>query len=89
MEIPTPEDIIKRPIGTDSVKIGMTKDKVKELWGDPDQVNYVTDEKRWGGAREEWVYRGRYSSLPVDAGYLSKTKKLYFDGKNLTNIIEE
>ena len=27
---PTPEDIIKRPLGTDSVKIGMTKGRVKE-----------------------------------------------------------
>ena len=85
---PTPGYILQRPIGTDSVKIGMTKDRVKELWGDPDQVNYVEDKKMWGGLREEWVYVAR-SGLPVDAGYLSRTKKLYFDGDNLTNIVEE
>lgn len=86
---PTPEEIIKRPLGTDSVKIGMTKAEVKALWGEPDRINYVKDEKKWGGAREEWVYVARYSALPVDAGYLSKTKKLYFDSENLTNIVEE
>ncbi len=86
---PTPEYILKRPLGTDSVKIGMTKGKVKELWGDPDQINYVEDKEKWAGARIEWVYTGRYSAIPVDAGYLSKTKKLYFDGENLTNIMEE
>ena len=88
IEVPTPGYILKRPIGTSSVKIGMSKDKVRELWGDPDQVNYVTDKKKWGGEREEWVYSGRYASIPVDAGYLSKTKRLYFDGDSLTNITE-
>lgn len=86
---PTPEDIIKRPLGSDSVKIGMTKDRIKEMWGEPDQINYVEDKKRWGGTREEWVYTGRYSAIPIDKNYLSKTKRLYFDGESLTNITEE
>ncbi|MBL7158793.1 MAG: hypothetical protein ISS91_04730 [Candidatus Omnitrophica bacterium] len=86
--MPTPEYIIERPIGTDSVKIGMTKSRVRDLWGNPDQINEVTQKGRWGGEREEWVYFAR-SKLPIDAGYLSKTKKLYFDGENLTNITEE
>ena len=85
---PTPKDIITQPLGTDSVKIGMTKDKVQDLWGRPDQVNYVEGDQRWGGEREEWVYVARYANLPVDADYLSRTKKLYFDGENLTNIVE-
>ena len=87
--LPTPNEIIERPIGTSSVKIGMTKDKIKELWGDPDQINIVEDKEKWGGSRVEWIYTAAYSSIPVDAGYLSKTKKLYFDGDNLTNIAEE
>ena len=86
---PTPGYIINRPLGTDSVKLGMSKDKVRELWGEPDQINQVKENDRWGGEREEWVYVARYSNLPVNAGYLSKTKKLYFDGNNLTNISEE
>jgi len=87
--VPTPKDIIEKPIGTESIKIGMTKEKVIELWGEPDQINMVENETKWQGIREEWVYRARYSTIPVDAGYLSKTKKLYFDGNNLTNIVEE
>lgn len=88
LPIPSPDYLIERPIGTDSVKIGMTRDKVRDLWGDPDQINEVEDKERWGGSRVEWVYRAR-TELPVDAGYLSKTKKLYFDGENLTNIVEQ
>ena len=86
---PTPGYILKRPLGTDSVKLGMTKDRVRDLWGEPNRVNEVEDEAAWAGSREEWVYIGRYSDIPLDAGYLSKTKKLYFDGENLTNIVEE
>jgi hypothetical protein len=86
---PTPAYILKRPLGTDSVKLGMTKGKVKELWGEPSHINFTEDREKWGGKREEWVYLGRYSRIPVDAGYLSRTKKLYFDGENLTNIVEE
>lgn len=86
---PPPQKIIQTPIGTSSVKIGMTKDQVVDLWGEPDAKKVTEDSEKWSGAREEWLYRGRYSGLPVDAGYLSKTKKLYFDGDNLTNIINE
>ena len=87
--LPTPKDIIKQPLGTVSVKVGMTKGEVRDIWGEPDQINYVEDEKKWAGPRTEWVYAGRYSAVPIDAGYLSRTKKLYFDGENLTNIVEE
>ena len=72
-----------------SVKIGMTKSQIKEIWGGPDQVNYVEDTERWGGPREEWVYFPMSSrTLPVGYGYFSTTRKLYFDGENLTNIID-
>ena len=86
--LPTPDYVLKRPIGTDSVKIGMSKGKVQELWGIPDQINEVEDKEKWGGKRTEWIYNAR-TELPIDAGYLSKTKRLYFDGENLTNITEE
>jgi len=85
---PTPQKIIQTPIGTSSVKIGMTKDQVVDLWGEPDAKRMVEESDKWSGPREEWLYRGRYQGLPVDAGYLSKTKKLYFDGDNLTNITD-
>ncbi|UCD55579.1 MAG: hypothetical protein JSV93_01920 [Candidatus Omnitrophota bacterium] len=86
---PTPKDIIKHPLGSDSVKIGMTKGKVIQRWGEPDQINYVEDKEKWGGAREEWTYVGRYSAIPINKNYLYKTRKLYFDGESLTNIVEE
>ena len=86
---PMPEDILKRPLGTESVKIGMSKAEIRDLWGEPNQINTKTDEKAWGGAREEWVYIARYSKVPINAGYFSKTQKLYFDGDSLTNIVEE
>ena len=86
---PSIEEMIKHPIGTDSVKVGMTKDRVRDIWGEPDSINFVKDKKRWGGEREEWIYKAEFSALPINASYLSKTKKLYFDGNNLTNIVEE
>ncbi len=88
--LPKPGSLIKdrRLIGTDSVKLGMTRNEVKEIWGEPDSINYVKDEELWRGEREEWTYDARYRKIPINAGYLSKTKKLYFDGENLTNIIQ-
>lgn len=84
--IPRPDQVMKTPLGTESIKIGMTKQEVESKWGKPDSVQTVENKKRWAGAREMWVYRASYGSIPVDAGYLSETKKLYFDGVNLTEI---
>lgn len=88
VEIANPNEVIKHPFGTESIKIGMTKAQVESLWGTPDEMRTVEDQKRWNGSREMWVYRAQYGGIPVDAGYLSKTKKLYFDGDNLTEISE-
>ena len=84
----TPEDVISHPLGTEAVKVGMTKSEVESLWGKPDDISVVEDKEKWEGPREVWTYRAQASAIPVDAGYLSKTKKLYFDGDNLTNIGE-
>ena len=86
LTIPSPDDIIKKPLGTESVKIGMTKDRVESLWGKPDQVTTVESNEKWSSPREVWTYDARYGAIPVDAGYLSITQKLYFDGENLTEI---
>ena len=86
--IPKPEEVVKHPLGTESIKVGMTKDQVESLWGKPSQVKMVEDKQKWQGSREVWIYRAQYGSIPVDAGYLSTTKKLYFDGNNLTDIGE-
>ena len=87
--LPTPKELINKPIGEGSVKIGLTKSEVKEILGGPDQINFVRDKERWEGPREEWVYFPMSSrKLPIASGYFSKTKRLYFDGENLTNIVD-
>lgn len=86
--VPTPTEVLEHPLGTESIKIGMTKQQVEDLWGKPSQIKFVEDKERWKSAKEVWIYRAQYGAIPVDAGYLSKTKKLYFDGNNLTEIGE-
>jgi len=86
ISIPNPEDVIKHPLGTESIKVGMTKEQVESIWGRPSQIKTVEDKAKWQGSREVWIYHAQYSSIPVDAGYLSNTKRLYFDGNNLTEI---
>ena len=86
---PNPEEVLKHPLGTNALRLGMPKDEVESVWGKPDEVNFVEDKDIGKGGREEWVYYAKYSALmPVDAGYASKTKRLYFDGDNLTHIKE-
>lgn len=84
MDVPTPRQILKDPLGEGSVKIGMSKDRVHSIYGDPDMISPVSAAE-WNEPREEWVYTG-ITSLPVGAGYLSEDLYLYFDGDNLTNI---
>ncbi len=86
LAIPSPSDIIKKPLGTESIKIGMTKDRVESIWGKPDRVTTIENKEKWSSPREVWTYDARYGAIPVDAGYLSNTQKLYFDGENLTDI---
>lgn len=85
--IPRPDEVLKNPLGKDVLRVGMTKHEVESKWGKPDEIRTVEDKNRWAGAREMWVYRGQ-TGIPIDADYLSKTKKLYFDGNYLTDIGE-
>jgi len=87
LTIPTPDDIIKKPLGSESVKIGMSKQQVESIWGKPDHISTAENKEKWSSPREVWIYNARYGAIPVDAGYLSKTQKLYFDGENLTEIV--
>lgn len=85
IEIPKGEQFLKDPIGEGSLRIGMTKDQVVSVYGEPDFKGPVSSEE-WNQPREEWVYSATASTLPVGAGYLSEDLYLYFDGENLTNI---
>ena len=86
IQIPNPDDVVSHPLGTESIKIGMTKGQVESIWGKPNDIKTVEGKDKLQGSREVWIYRSQYNAIPVDAGYLSKTKKLYFDGENLTEI---
>ena len=67
--------------------IGMTKDEVVSIWGQPDVINKIGISKGLGGTKkEEWIYHPSYSGVPVDKGYLSKARYLYFDGNNLVSV---
>jgi len=81
-----PQEVLKNPLGTGPLKRGMTKNEIRDMWGEPDLV-VVSDKSAdvTSTSREEWIYQARYSRLPVDTGYLSKTKRLHFDGENLVN----
>ena len=89
IQVPNADDVISHPLGTESIKVGMTKDQVESIWGKPNDIKTIENKEKWQGKREVWTYRAQYGSIPVDAGYLSKTKKLYFDGNNLTEIGDE
>jgi outer membrane protein assembly factor BamE (lipoprotein component of BamABCDE complex) len=83
--IPSPKEIIKYPLGKTTLRVGMTKQEVESKWGKPDAVSIVEDKNRWPDSREMWVYYSQTSAIPIDADYLSKTRKLYFDGSYLTD----
>lgn len=83
--IPNPAEVMKYPLGKTTLKTGMTKQEVESEWGKPDSISTVEDKKRWPDPREMWVYQSQTSSIPIDADYLSQTRKLYFDGNYLTD----
>ena len=85
-----PGEVIRHPLGTESIKIGMSKEEVISKWGKPHIINELGAADTSGTQREEWVYKAqRLTPVPIDAGYLYKNKYLYFDGNNLTRISDE
>ena len=87
--IPNPGDIASTPLGTDSIKLGMSKEKVESIWGKPDNIRMEESKDSFRGQREVWFYSApQYGRIvpPVNAGYLSRSRKLYFDGNNLVDI---
>ena len=85
-----PQEVLKHPLGTESIRTGSTKEAVIKEWGKPDIINKLGAEDQSGALKEEWIYRARpISPVPIDAGYLSKNKYLYFDGNHLVLISDE
>ncbi|MDP2942378.1 MAG: hypothetical protein Q8O36_02550 [Candidatus Omnitrophota bacterium] len=87
IEPPTPKEILSHPLGTSMLRVGLTKDRILAQWGDPDLKEYDNTGK-WDNAKEKWTYYARYGEVPVNAGYLSKTQYLYFDGNYLVKFTE-
>ena len=85
---PGPEEIMRQPLGEGPLRIGMTKEKVKSLWGEADVVRVLGSDAQ-GTVREEWIYRGRYPNLPINVDYLSETQHLFFDGNNLVRFYHQ
>jgi hypothetical protein len=81
---PTPQQIITNPLGTTPLRRGMTKEEIVALWGQPNKI-VKKGRDELGVPKEEWIYDARYPAVPVDYNYLSKTKKLFFEGNNLVN----
>ncbi len=84
-EAPKTGELFQQPTGSGGLEVGMSKARVVDMYGEPDVKSNVSSSE-WKSPREEWFYRGRYSSLPMNAGYLADDMYLYFDGDNLTNI---
>lgn len=89
IEPPMPDKILTHPLGTTPLKIGMTKANVRNIWGEPDLIRHVGESSGPGSTtKEEWIYYGRMSTLPINCGYLARPQHLYFDGDSLTNFKE-
>ena len=82
---PSPGEVIQHPFGNGPLRIGMTKNEVKGIWGEPDQVTPLGKDQ-WSAIKEQWVYKARYPGVPADLGYVSKDKTLEFDGDNLVSF---
>ncbi|MFH1075148.1 MAG: hypothetical protein V1752_08675 [Candidatus Firestonebacteria bacterium] len=81
---PTPNEIIRQPLGESPLRIGMPKEEVKSLWGNADEIKVLDSQP--GTIKEEWIYRGRYPNLPINVDYLAETQHLFFDGESLVNF---
>ena len=85
--IPNPGDIASTPLGTESIKLGMSKARVESIWGKPDNIRIEESKDSFKGQRGMVLQLPQYARIaPVNAGYLSRSRKLYFDGNNLVDI---
>ena len=87
---PAPDKFLSNPLGAGPVHLGMTKNEVKDTYGEPDLIQNIGDSNDKGATtKQEWVYYARMKRFPINYGYLSKTLRIYFDGNNVTKFSEE
>jgi hypothetical protein len=83
---PTPQEILASPFGKGPLRLGMSKDEIRDIWGEPSSIDNEGQDQ-FGIIKEVWIYQGKYPGLvPVDVGYASKTKYLEFQGESLVNF---
>ena len=83
IESPSPQRVLPPWSGTQNLKIGMSKDKVLEEWGEPNErVDKGRDDV--GLLIEEWIYYGEYPLL--NRKILSQGARLTFTGSSLTSF---
>lgn len=70
--------------GGASLTKGMSKDDVLEKWGRPDDKKQM-GETRWGAPIERWTYYAWFPSVPVNYRYVSKGRRLFFEGDALVS----
>lgn len=68
--------------GGDALNQGMTKDQVIAGWGHPDRVKSLGQTK-WGAPIEEWSFYAWLPKFPVNFHYVSKGRRLVFEGDAL------
>ena len=83
IEPPSPGKVLPPWSGTQNLKIGMSKDRVLNAWGEP---NEKADKGRDGVGLliEEWIYYGEYPI--VNRKILSQGARLTFTGSSLTSF---
>ncbi len=81
---PTVQEVIESPFGKGPLRLGMSKEEVRAIWGEPDSVEEMGQDQ-WGTVKQTWVYEAKYAGVvPFDVGHASKTKYLIFSGDYLT-----
>lgn len=83
-----PKNIAKAPSEWPQVRKGMSKEEVISILGEPDSKMVIGQDEQVGEI-EEWVYVGRYPGMPLDLGYVQKSRRLIFKGNFLTNVYRE
>ncbi len=84
-QMPTARQALERPFGTgDPFTKGATKAEVLDAWGQPAYIKFLGVDEI-GNTREEWIYKGWIGSIPVDQEYLSRGKRLCFEGDNMVS----
>ena len=88
-EMPTAKQALERPFGTgDPFTKGTTKAEVLDAWGQPAHINFLGVDEL-GNTREEWLYKGWISGIPIDQEYLSRNKHLFFEGDNMVRCVTD